>query len=462
MFFGRRTCLILPSSILLYDKATFAQEYRTRIFTQFTIEKIFDFTHLRRVLFENVDTPVSAIIANSKENQGRATQHIVVKRLSSIEKSISLEIDHYDYHVVPHNWAIDPAKQFVWKTNLLGGGGLFHLIYRLSLFEDLATFIKSKKEWIFQDGYQNILRDSPNTVPYIYNRDKVSAIEDGVIIHHEKEAERDFGRPRPKELYQLPLLVIHKKIGERHLPIGIKETHEDDYLVFNSSFAGIHAPKQDFDALKQVYTRLNQYSGTYLLYILATSPSAMIGQETTIKKSDLDTLPFPKNGEYLNLSEPEQFIQEDVLQYYIHLGKAISNTGAGRKLHEQVNHSQLESFGQVFCDTLNPIYARNGKSWQYGSFAQTNSFTIFQLGYGLNGGLPFQVLDPSDDIIRPLIYDSTSHRGAVFTRVTRIYKHLNGYDCVFLIKPSAIRYWLNSIALRDADETFVDLRQAGR
>ena len=150
------------------------------------------------------------------------------------------------------------------------------------------------------------------------------------------------------------------------------------------------------------------------------------------------------------------------MEYYIHSGKAITKNADGEKLQKKVNKYQLEQFGQIFCDTLNPIYAKNGKSWQYGSFHQTHSFTICQLGYGPNKGLSFQVLDELDDIVKPLIYNSASHRGAVFTRVCRIYKHVDSYDCVFLIKPSAMRYWLNSIALRDADETFVDLKKAGR
>ena len=90
--------------------------------------------------------------------------------------------------------------------------------------------------------------------------------------------------------------------------------------------------------------------------------------------------------------------------------------------------------------------------------------TICQLGYGKNNGLSFQMFDEDelDDIIKSLIYNNASNRGIIFTRVCRIYKHLNGYDCVFLIKPHAVRYWLNSIALQDADETFIDLKKAGR
>ena len=46
--------------------------------------------------------------------------------------------------------------RFIWKTNLLGGGRLFHLIYRLSLIETLGDFLKKKKiekKWVYQNGY---------------------------------------------------------------------------------------------------------------------------------------------------------------------------------------------------------------------------------------------------------------------------------------------------------------------
>lgn len=478
MFLGRRTCLILPSSILLYDKT--AQKYRTRIFTQFTIEKIFDFTHLREVLFvkkfsnysddqkktgnqkKTGRTPVSAIVANSEKSQRHKIEHVVVKRLASIEKSIFLEIDHYDHHPIPHNWAIDPAKQFIWKTNLFGGGRLFHLIYRLSLLPTLRDFIADKEdnEWVYSIGY---IVGGSKDADFITDKltIKPRSFKGNGEFRTKIEPAQFFSRPRQKELYTAPHIIFKLVIEKLNIPLAFS----DEYLCFNSSFVGIHAPLSDRDQLYEIYDRLHRNEKTSSLYqafILATTSKAMIYHETSIVKDDIDNLPYPAETEYLTPSPTEEFLIKDVLSYYIHSGKAISKKGEGKKLHEKVTKYQLEQFGQIFCDTLNPIYAKNGKSWQYGNFYQTNSFTICQFGFGPNKGLSFQVLDKLDEIITPLIYNSSSHRGAVFTRVCRIYKHIDGYDCVFLIKPSAIRYWLNSIALRDADETFVDLKQAGR
>ena len=329
MYFGKKACMLLPANAILYAKN--AQKYRTRIFSKFTIKKIFDFTHSRRVLFENTDVPVCAIFANSDKSTGQKIEHVVVKRLNSVEKKIRLEIDHYDRHQVPHNWVLDDKKAFVWKTNLLGGGRLFQLICRLSLLDNLNSFIEEKRkenqEWIFQDGYKNPVENPGKIIPYIYNRDKVSAIEDGEIISNEKEVRPDFERPRPENLYQLPLLIFHKKVGDFSLHVGIKKEHTDDYLVFSDNFTGIHAPTKDFSNLQNIFDGLKKYADLYLLWMLATSSSAMVAKETAIKKNELESLPFPGNERYLRLSETEEILQKDLLEYYVHLGKAISKNG---------------------------------------------------------------------------------------------------------------------------------------
>ena len=44
--------------------------------------------------------------------------------------------------------------------------------------------------------------------------------------------------------------------------------------------------------------------------------------------------------------------------------------------------------------------------------------------------------------------------------ITRIARMYDG-SFIFLLKPDPLRYWLRSVALRDADETLADLRSAG-
>lgn len=467
MFFGKKTCLVLPSNVLLYNKAKSAQKYRKRIFTKFTIEKIFDFTHLRRKLFGSVDTPVCAIFTNSTKSQGQKIEHTVIKRITTIEKKIAFEIDHYDRHFICHDWATDEKKQFVWKTNLLGGGRLFHLIYRLSLLPTLKDFIDSKNNWKEIRGFEG------GTELVAERQDRIIGITESGEPEIEKNIDIHSNNLKDIFMYTPPFMIIEQIIGKYSLSACFIPKNNNftkkTYLYYNRDFIGISVPQEDENTLEDLYRFIriiktdNQLN--HQLYAVCNSSNCLILHETAIRKGDILSLPyFLETEDYLNLSETEQILQEDVLEYYIHSGKAISEKGQGRKLHEKVSKEQLEKFGKIFCDILNPIYAKNGKSWQCGKFSQTQLFTICQFGYGKNKGLSFQMFDEDelDDIIKSLIYNNASNRAIIFARVCRIYKHLNGYDCVFLIKPHAIRYWLNSIALRDADETFMDLKKAGR
>ena len=467
MFFAEKTCLVLPSNVLLYNKTKSAQKYRNRIFTKFTIEKIFDFTHLRRELFGSVDTPVCAVFANSTKSQGQKIKHTVIKRISSIEKKIFFEIDHYDRHLVCHDWATDEKKQFVWKTNLLGGGRLFHLIYRLSLLPTLKDFIDSKNNWKEIRGFEG------GTGFVEKSQDKIIGITESGEPEIEINIDIHSNNLKDIFMYKPPFMIIDQILGKNSLPACFIPENNDftqkEYLYYNRDFIGISVPGKDENTLKDIFNfiRLMKTNNQLncQLYVLAVSSSALVLTETDVNKSEILSVPyFPENEGYLELSETEKILQEDVLEYYIHLGKTICGKGQGRKLHEKVSQEQLEKFGKTFCNVLNPIYATNGKSWQCGKFSQTQLFTICQLGYGKNKGLSCQMFDEDelDDIIKSLIYNNISNRGIIFTRVCRIYKHLSDYDYVFLIKPHAVRYWLNSIALRDADETFMDLKKAGR
>ena len=168
MTLTQKVCLIIPSNVLLYYRPS--QKYRKDIFTDYNINRIFDFTHLREILFTKKKqtgaektkkigrTPVLALIAENKPSEKKSIEHIVVKRLNTTEKKIRFEIDYYERHIVRWDWALDETKQFIWKTNLLGGGRLFNLVYRLSLLPTLKDFLETKKnenpEWIYSSGYK--------------------------------------------------------------------------------------------------------------------------------------------------------------------------------------------------------------------------------------------------------------------------------------------------------------------
>ena len=59
------------------------------------------------------------------------------------------------------------------------------------------------------------------------------------------------------------------------------------------------------------------------------------------------------------------------------------------------------------------------------------------------------------DALRQLVYRQSDH-----LRTVRVVRFYDG-NAMLLVKPDRLRYWIRSIAIRDADETLVDLREQG-
>lgn len=469
LYFGKKVCMIIPSNVFLYNKSEPSHKYRKEVFAKYTVEKIYDFTHLRRDLFhKTADTPVVSLLVHNTPSNQQTIEHIIVKRQLLSEKKVLFEIDYYDKHQVRWDWAIDPQKQFVWKTNLLGGGRLFHLVYRLSLLETLEEFILDKKkessEWLYSSGYKIGGKSAKKTTgSYIYLENTLSTKSSFDEINHrfftEIEYSEEFESPRPEKLYAPPLLIFSEVLGSR-LPMQLFHTKQ----VFNISFVGIHAPRDKAEILEEIYDRLYRnvlYSKVYQGYLLATSPKLLINKETAFIKEDIDNLPYPKDQKYLEISSEESIIINDVLTYYRHLGKSINKGNNGKVLHDPITQPELIDFGSIFCNTLNDIYAENGKTWQPGKVIETPTSIIYQLGFGQDGGLKYDYRAGAESDIQAIMDNIRPSTGARFKRIIRHYQHVNGFDCVYLIKPKARRYWLQSIALRDADDTFMDLKKAG-
>ncbi|MCC5943709.1 MAG: N-6 DNA methylase [Bernardetiaceae bacterium] len=465
MTLARKSCLIIPSNVLLYDKAKETQKYRTQIFTDFTVKSIFDFTAPRRILFGNAEVPVCAVISENKPSKHQLIEHTVIKRTEKLEKKEGLEIDYYDKHFVSWQWATDENKQFIWKCNLLGGGRLFQLIYRLSLLETLGNFLEKKKDWGYNIGYiikhSNKKRIKAN---FIYNQNTIkpkSFNEDG-SFQKIKEAEKTFVETRTKELYEAPHIIFKLIVEENKIPMAFVE----EYLCFNSSFVGISAPEKDKNELYQIYERLHKnevFSNLYRAFILATSSKAVVYHETSMVKADIDSLPYPQNIEYLKVFRNEDLIIKDVLNYYRHLGKATDEDG--KALHQIVTESQLQNYGQIFCETLNEEHdhAEEDRLWHIGAVLKIEEFVAYQFLFGKEQeeNNSFQIKEAQWRNIEKLIFNTEENRSAVFTRILRYYGSNETHDFVWLIKPNTNRYWLNSIALRDADDTFKDYFEVG-
>jgi hypothetical protein len=164
--------------------------------------------------------------------------------------------------------------------------------------------------------------------------------------------------------------------------------------------------------------------------------------------NDIKSLPYPEN-ENLDLSPNEEILVDDIVDYYRDLIRLGEDSAAMKK----TGHEKLSDFTGVFARQVNAIYKKNPlrvldqQTWP-GVICQP-----FVFG---KGKVDWSGADELQDKLDGLLREQKSET----LRVTRIARIYDG-NFVFLLKPDRLRYWLRSVALRDADETLADLRAQG-
>ena len=159
-------------------------------------------------------------------------------------------------------------------------------------------------------------------------------------------------------------------------------------------------------------------------------------------------LPYPKERS-LDLSENEQILVDDVVRY----GREFIRKGSDSAVIRSGADSELGRFSEVFAAQISTVYPNEPViplapyHWP-GIICQPFSFGAGRVDW--TGAE--QLRGKLDSLLREERGDSLT-----VTRIARVYDG----NFVFFLKPDRLRFWLPSIALRDADDVRADLRAQG-
>ncbi|TRX71715.1 class I SAM-dependent DNA methyltransferase [Carboxylicivirga sp. M1479] len=443
--------LVMPSGPLLYNDTL---DFRKEFFSRYEVPQIIDLSELRNasVLFEKTIATAVVFACNKKPKPDNSIAHICVKRTKATNEKLYFEIDHYDINYLSQEIAChDP---FIWKANLMGGNQLYYLVNRLAKLRSLGEYLKEKKEnhnWVYGEGY--IVSTKTEYAEHLTGKTKVETkdfTEDGVL-RKSVETETKFLRSRKsiKEIFTSPHLLIKEVIGKNNFII--KYFEED--IIFKHRILGIHAPKGQ-EELKKIESVLKKNYKLFKLLILSSSAEAGISRSGgyVVLKKDFLNLPYPLKEKVLELSENETIIRNDVLNYKLEElskgEKAAINT-------QTVSKVELEEFGKILCTNLNPIYQAQNRKFKALKPIHTISYTCFPFAYG-NAKISNELKEKlKDGDLSDLI--ENKQESVLYRRILRLYKQ----DIIYLIKPNTLRYWLKSVALRDASDISADLINSG-
>jgi hypothetical protein len=469
-------CLIQPAGPLLYNGN--ALSFRGYLFERFAINQVFDFTPLEGALFSKAQVAAAAIIAYNAPAGTEKIQHVTFRRTRAIKEKLLFELDPYDFHWITRKSVVKNA--YAWKANLLGGGRLHRMLDRLIAdVPTLGEYLEQKREndgWQFGEGYsvgcgsklnelanvsdliqlspeelkeQFDLDEVPETAPWITGKLNVppaALTKKGIKWETVKACEEIFfERPRSTtyQIFSPPHVLIREVVEDLSVPT----VFSDEELVFSKQIIGVHAPQSDKDKLHALAHSLNN-SRLYGVLAAVVSSRMLIGRASSLLKSDIMALPYPEDIHKIELNFWEQALVDDIGNYLIDFRR----NGEKSSVLTKADDSDLRRFGEMYCSILNPVY----KQFRPLQPIQMGSFVCYPFCFG---DAPKIVLPDENEVVPfldELLY--RQHGSRLFVnRILRLYDQ----NVIFMIKPDQKRYWLRSIAIRDADETLVDLLGQG-
>lgn len=435
--------MIQPSGPLLYQKDT---KFKEDVFSTYNLLEVIDFTKLSDKLWGRKNVATAAIFLQKMKPDCEFILHLVANRSFSNTSRLFLEFDHYDFHFLSKVDAI--SNPYIWKAHLLGGGRIIQLLNRLSNLRTLGEFLKEKPDWVKGEGF--IEKGDRNLASYITAQDFLPTnafTEEGIDFTSIYQTNiKYFHRPRREELYQPPHLLIRKVLGQKKLITQFF----DSYVTFLSDIFSIHAPLEDHNELQKVSNYLNENGELLRFYILSSSSRVKVNKATSLYDEDILSIPYPEHLKDVQLSDAEKIILNDTINYFIKSDES--------RLLEDINLIHINNFERTFTLALNSIYETNGKNFQLYKVLKTDNYYAIHFEYSEETITPIeeQIVDLEQYIQEAIPQRDTNQQHIHIQKIMKVY----GKDSIILVKPKQLRYWLPSIALRDADEVFADYVKA--
>jgi hypothetical protein len=432
-------CLIQPSGFL-YNRNT--RDFRNAIARKCQIKTILDFTSIRK-LYEADPKTIAVFAKARKPPKNHWIAHWTFRRTVSVNERICFELDHYDRHRVSQKQA--ETDSFVWRANLLGGGRLLDMSQRLRSMRTLAAYVE-QNGWDYGEGFIAAKTGRRTPAPFLTGKPFLpsNALTDAGIDENKIETVEDtlFRSAYTEDRYSPPLVLI--KEGDS-LSVAF---WNKGFIAYRDKIVGIHAPQPQVSELRNFYEFILSNHDIYRFSCTLNGTQSLVGKSTAILKQDVDILPYPENPEDLSLSFWEEILCEDVLKYmteYVRLGQN------SELLKTAADIDDLRKYSSMFIRMLGSIY----DNLQASDPVFLNGLTCQPFYFGERPNL-YWLAEQSEDELRRLIYIE-NHEHLRTVRLFRFYSE----NVLLLVKPDRLRYWIRSTAIRDADETLLDLRRQG-
>lgn len=426
---------------LLYNRG--ARAFRNLFLSRWDVREVLDFVSIRG-LFDVADTKALAIVAEAAPPlEQRRILHAVFRRTARASAELSFEVDHYDLHWISRSDVIKDRASTIWRSALLGGARLRSVVERLGKMPTLQDFADANG-LAYGEGFQEG-RTDPKPAEHVNGKRVLNyegLLPTGIEERHiGTMGDEPIQWPRDPAIFTPPMLLVHEQMDLNH---AVWDGH---YLTYRAQIVGFAG--KDVRPLQEVASFLDANLGALRGYVATNSARLFTQKATAISCADVYGIPLPPDRN-LDLSANEKIVLSDVVEFY----GSFVRMGVQSDANVEVDATtDLKDYCDLICGQVNAFYCERPLvplapyEWP-GIICQPFAFGEAGIDWSDAEELRGRV----DSLLRDQRQPSLS-----MTRIARIYDG----SFMFLVKPNRARYWLKSIALRDADDLLADLRIQG-
>ncbi len=342
--------LLSSSKSLLFNQSGPNIAFRYDFFNRFNVRAVFDFSALRRFLFEKGTAPAAAIFYTPQRPSSKTKIFYGAPKLTYLARLLSaMVIEANDLKQLPLQQILDNLNVLknksdellanqqllftdeneeeenletssinIWKVALWGTSHDYTLLSTLKTSPSLGEVIK-RLGWKAGSGFIRTGPGEPKHAPWLDNASFLDAKDFtryGVDPHKLKKlgANDLYHRGRTPKIFKGPLVLFKRGQAQRRPGAS----YIDQGCAYENLITGISGP--DSKLLKVLTALLNSELAQYYLFL--TSSSWGVEREE-ITAGEMRTLPFP----FLNVAQKQIDAIADLVDY---LAQLTINTSSGK------------------------------------------------------------------------------------------------------------------------------------
>jgi len=497
---------LISTSKVLFNTGSTHQNFRRFLFNQCYVEKVFNFSILRRVpqgrgrnLFASTVRPISIFLYSTQIPAHPSDRLMYCAPTAAIKNRIidGIAIDPTDVKYLPREECQRPDTK-IWKAAMWGTERDYSLLKAFFANDRLNQFLK-KNKWIkgrgFQTSKSEIKNYSIKELPFM------PAKSLGRFYTNSDRAEKfngtDFLALGEEITYKSPHLLI--KEGQVNKKFCVSFLDFD--CSFRDTILGIYTPTIAADDLKLLTAYLNSRLATYLMFLTTadwgierervkpnevlylpdlcfTLPSkakekivSLVDEIITVIKKEPTDIFFNAEQkisfleheiesslwEALNLPETDKILIEDLLNYQLDAFQSGQKSNA----YKPCSLDDSKAYVHYLCKTINEF------------LKYTPEISVSASVLDIHIGTPLNVIilhlnqrQESDTIqqlpgnkINQILteleqYTYREHSESIYYR--KFLRYYND-DIIYLVKPNEKRFWTRSMGLNDADEIILEI-----